>query len=208
MLLPPAVAETIPRDQQFGVRELLNSLPLAPETYLGGKLLSLWVSLLVGVVGVLSVVGTVWWFAIGPFDLGIYLQMLALGAVPVAALSSGLSLLLAANQPSRRRAMAVGIVFGIFCLFNMIVSIRPSPNSLNSPSAWLWRLLDTSHTTLFTYFLWGWTGTTSSASIIKMATWTDVVWDLGIGFAQLVIVGLIAWGWMRWRDASLLGRQR
>jgi len=197
MLLPPAVAETVPRDQQLGVRELLNSLPLTPETYLGGKLLSLWVSLLAGIVVVLFVVGAVWWFAIGPFDLGIYLQLLALGAFPVAALNSGLSLLLAANQPNRRRAIFVGVVFCIFCLFTLALSVKPNSNSL---SEWLWKLLNTSHTALFTYFLWGWTG--AASSVVKIATWADVVWDLGIGFAQLVTVGLIAWGWMRWRDAS------
>lgn len=192
MLLPPVAAETVPRDEQLGVGELLHSLPLSPGVYLGGKLAGLWVSLLAGIAGGLGVVGGVWWFGVGPFDLGVYVQMLALGALPVAGLNSGLSMLLAANQPNRRRAIGVGTVFSVVCLFGLALTIRADASAVA-------QVLSPSHTALFTYFLWGWSGATTAA--IQTGTWGEVVRDLGIGVVQLGGVGLVAWGWMRRRFA-------
>ncbi len=60
-LFTPIAAEAVPVDRQFGVYELMQTLPLRREIYLMGKLAGLFVSQLAGLVVVMIVVGFVAW---------------------------------------------------------------------------------------------------------------------------------------------------
>ncbi len=51
LAMPIIVADTIPKDRQFLVRELLHSLPMSSGVYLIGKLLGVWILILDGLSG-------------------------------------------------------------------------------------------------------------------------------------------------------------
>ena len=99
LALPIVVAETIPLDRHTGVRELLDSLPLSREVYLAGKVLSIWIGLLIGMAGVALLDGWLGRSWHGPARLAIYLQLWTFGLAPLALFISGVSVLLAAGQP-------------------------------------------------------------------------------------------------------------
>ena len=81
IMIPLLVADTIPKDRQVGVRELLDSLPLSPGLYLTGKLLSLWLSLLVSLGAAAAISGLVWWLMIGPFEVITFLELWFVGTL-------------------------------------------------------------------------------------------------------------------------------
>ena len=127
LLIPLVAADVIPRDQQVGMRELLAALPLSPATYLAGKLFSLWLSLLaaLGLAGLLS--GATWRWLIGPFEAGPYLELWFVGATLLALINGGLSMLLAAGQPTNSRAMLAGGVYVLLCLAGLGFAFSTEP---------------------------------------------------------------------------------
>ena len=110
MVMPFVLADAIPKDQQLGVRELIVSTPLRPLTYLAGKVLGGWISVLSSVLVVVGVAGVVWWVLVGPFDLVDYAAPWLIGAVSMTVINIGLIILLAAGQPDARRAVLVTIL--------------------------------------------------------------------------------------------------
>ncbi len=116
LLFPILMADMIPKDRQYGVRELLDTLPLPGGVYLGGKLFAAMLSALCSLMITLIVMGVAWWIVIYPYVLGDYLVMVLLAVLPVGLLSTGLIVLLAAGQPTRRRAILLGIGFAIASL--------------------------------------------------------------------------------------------
>lgn len=102
-------AETIPLDKQYHVRELLNTLPLGHVTYLGGKVLGVWVGLVAGLLVCMVVYIPVAWSRFGAFDLTTYFGLWGLLLIPCAVFASGLSVLGAAGASTRRAAVLVGI---------------------------------------------------------------------------------------------------
>jgi hypothetical protein len=174
IVLPIAAADAIPRDRQLGVDELLETLPLSKAVYLSGKLLSLWVSVLAGLAAALLVIGLFWWFAIGPFDLGLYLEMGVLGAGTLAVLQSGLALLLSAGQPAQRRAVLVGLIVSLTGLSALIPSLQ-----LVDP---FWRNFSLSRPALFVYYVWGRMGAAMPSGYTS-TTFADVWATLALGLA-------------------------
>jgi hypothetical protein len=124
VMLPLAAANAIPRDQEVGVRELLDALPISPAVYLTGKLLSLWLSLFAGLVLAALVDGGVWRLMIGPFNVRFYVEMWLVNAALVVFINAGLSMLLAAGQPTTRRAIVVGGVVILLSLVGMGFAFR------------------------------------------------------------------------------------
>jgi len=123
LALPPVLAETIPKDKQLGVAELLQGLPLLLQglplgrgVYLTGKLLGVWAMLLLGLAAdaLLSALFLRWVY--GSYDLAPYLAFWGGIIVPLALFVSGLSVLLPAGQPTRRRAMLASILIAGYCL--------------------------------------------------------------------------------------------
>ena len=66
------LGEVIPLDRQFKVRELLDTLPISRAGYLGGKLLSAWAGLLLGIVGVGVISAIVLRLIFGEYDLRVF----------------------------------------------------------------------------------------------------------------------------------------
>ncbi len=93
---------------------------------MAGKVLAVCLNMLICVTVSLTVVGIVWRILFYPFDVGVYLTMAFLGVLPVALVTPALSVLIAATQPTRRRAILVGIGVGITCITLMGFGITGS----------------------------------------------------------------------------------
>jgi len=120
LAIPLATAETISADRQTGVRHLLRSLPLSPAAYLAGKLMGVWFGILSGLTAAALLFGLSGWLAYGPYDLGAYVGLWAIGVAPMALYLSGMCTLLAAGQATRGRAVLVGGAFGFACILSML----------------------------------------------------------------------------------------
>ncbi len=191
LVLPIAAADSIPRDRQLGVYELLNSLPLTLPIYLIGKLLGLWLSLLVGTIGGLVVVGTFWWFVIGPFNLPALLELGVVAALPLAFIQSGIALLSAAGQTTGRRAILVGVIVGMIGLSVLLPGLQSTDP--------FWRNFNPSRPVLFIYYIW----VRANAPVpgnYPAPDLTDVWATLGWGAVQLALIGLLIWAWLKWRQ--------
>jgi len=204
LLLPIVTADTIPRDRQVGVRELLDSLPVAPGAYLAGKILSLWVSLLAGLGLVALAAGIAWRWIVGPFNLGIYAEMWLLGAVPLALINSALSVLLAAGQPTNRRAIFVGAGFAIFCLLALLPGFLTHGTLLYD--------LNPARPAIELYYSVAWPGAEAGASqdllgiiqaVRTITSRQDVLLSIAAGMAEVGLLWLVVLQWMRRKGWSL-----
>ena len=198
LLVPVVVAETLPKDRHYGVRELLDSLPFSSGLYLAGKLVSMWTAVLAGLGLGMAVIAAVWWLAVGPFDLRWYANVWLAGGVPMAFINPSLGLLLAAGQPTSRRALLVGIGFAVVCVLLQV------PGFLMLGSAW--NILNPSHPVLFLYFL-----ATPNASpsddpltvlLMRFITPEAAAWTVVAGLAQVLILWAVVWVWMRRREGK------
>lgn len=106
--LPPLVAETIPLDHFYGVRDILYALPLTYMTYLAGKVLGVWVGIILSMAVSALVIGTAFRMLVGTFNLAEWLRVWAEGLLLFAFFTSATSVLLAVSVPTRRRAVLVG----------------------------------------------------------------------------------------------------
>lgn len=143
VLLPPVLAETVPRDRQLGVRELLDSLPPGRLTLLAGKLLGAWASVVLGLAAFGLLLGLAWLPILGGFDLRLYLDLWLVGLLPLALYMAAMSVLLAAGQPTRRRATLIGILLVALIIFTISmprVDSQGLAGILLVPNAWLWML--------------------------------------------------------------------
>ena len=197
-VIPILVAATIPKDRQLGVRELLDALPLPPAIYLTGKLLSLWVNLLVCIGLAALVSGLTWWLVVGPFDVGRFLTIWFLGAAGLSLINAGSSMLLAAGQPDTRRAVLVGIGYAFICLVGVGLALVPV-----SP---LWRSLNPARPAVLLYYAFGWPGLLANADdmtrlavdyVRQLAGPKDVMASLMVGFGQVAVLWTIVWLWLR-----------
>ena len=200
LLVPIVVADTVPKDRQFGMRELLDSLPLTTGTYLSGKLLSLWVSLLVSVVCAMLVGGLTWQFGVGAFNWEIFLEVWLVGGLGLALVNSGLSMLLAVGQPSNRRAVLVGVGFAAASLAMIgVVFILPGT---------FWQAMNLARPVLTLYYFLGWPGANFGESgaaaagmqAIRAYAPRSQAWlSIGVGLLQVAAAYGLAWGWVRRR---------
>lgn len=119
-------AETIPLDKHYRVRELLNTLPLSRATYLGGKLLAIWLGLLGGIILCALLYMPIAQGRFGTFDVSAYLRLWAVMLLPASIFASGLSVLAASGVSTRRTAVLVGLVLvpiGIFVFVFVILAV-------------------------------------------------------------------------------------
>ncbi|HVU14217.1 MAG TPA: hypothetical protein VHD90_23220 [Phototrophicaceae bacterium] len=179
------LGEVIPLDSQFKVRELLDTLPISRTLYLGGKLASVWTSLLlgIGVIGVISALALRLIF--GAYDLRVFLILWIALLVPQTLIAALLSVLCASFVGSRRSAVLVGLLVIPFVLtlaFTTVVSFAGA-GALIEPIYALGLLLKP--------------GAETNAEIVNRMTSTLIGFVL-IGAAVWTFV----WGWSRLREAS------
>ncbi len=119
------MAEVIPLDRQFKVRELLDTLPLSRATYLGGKILSAWAGLLIGTALVGVIAAPLVWLILGAYDLRVFIALWIALLLPQSFVASALTVLAASFVASRRAAVLVGLVVMPFLLalaFSSVIS--------------------------------------------------------------------------------------
>jgi len=185
LLLPVLVADGVPRDEQWGVRELLDSLPLTPGTYLAGKLLGLWACLAGGVLLGLALTGLAWRLA-GPFDLRPFVDMWLVGVGGVVVLNGTLGLLLGAGQTNRWRAVLLGAALVAAMVFTLGPGLFAEPGSAQE----IW---NPARPALLNYHNAGWL----LAPDQRTAYWQT----LALGAGQAAVLGAVVWAWLRRRSA-------
>jgi len=109
-LLPLTLSELIPLDRQYRVREILDALPLTPNLYLAGKLLSVWPTLLIGLVLAALLSGALAWLQNGPYHVETLATLWITGLIPLALFSSQVAVMFSAGQSSRSRAILTGLL--------------------------------------------------------------------------------------------------
>lgn len=198
LALPPVVAEAVARDQQYELAELRDTLPVSMGVYLLGKVGGVWlgVCLMVGLVMGLSALFA--WLRLGPLHLVPYARVWLMTILPAGLYVSGLSVLLAAAQPSRKRATLVGGLVALYSLVTVVFTVNRVYDWIHAamPSAWLTVALGGA----FQYM----------AETVELPTplmpLADVpasfVWQTAVATAfQLFLAWLLMWGWWRWRRA-------
>jgi hypothetical protein len=107
--IPPLLAEVIPLDHQYKVASLLNTTPLSRARYLIGKLLSVWLGLVIG----LSIAAIVYGFYMmtvhGAIDVWTYVRYWVVMALLPALLLAGFAVVVPALVRSRRAGVLIGI---------------------------------------------------------------------------------------------------
>ncbi|MBI1259151.1 MAG: hypothetical protein GC204_16905 [Chloroflexi bacterium] len=177
------LGEVIPLDRQFKVRELLDTLPISRTLYLGGKLVSVWASLLlgIGVIGVICAVALRLIF--GAYDVRVFAVLWVSLLIPQTLIAALLSVLCASFVGSRRSAVLVGLLvvpFVLILAFTTVISFA-GVGALIEPIYSLGILLKP--------------GEQSNAEIISrmLSTLAEFV---GVG----LVVWTAVWGWSRLRE--------
>jgi hypothetical protein len=198
VLFGPIMAEVIPLDHNVGIRELLDSLPLNHGAYLVGKLLGMFFALLMGLVIAALALGIAARLVLGQYNILLYIQMWLIGVIPIALLNPGLSLLLAAGQPTRRRAAAVGGGFAILCMVLFVLSTKGmlagDYNNILLDS------LNPARPAIMRFFIpAGTNGVT--ISMVSNTAGNEVALALLSGTAELLVAGSVMWWWLHWRES-------
>ena len=184
-----AVVDVMLRDRQWNVLPILDSTPLRRSVYLLGKLCGAWLAIGLSLAVIMVVAGLLGWWAIGPYELGPYVQLYFAGAVPLAALHVGLCVLLVAVVPARRLAITIVLLFSLACAMAGTVNFR-----LTDITAW--GLLNPGRPYVYQYFWLGWVDAGHRTSLGEGVIWLSA----GIGLLEVLACGVVAWLWLRLRE--------
>jgi len=189
LLVPPIVAEIIPKDRQLGVAELFDSTPLANVAYLGGKLLGMWFSLLFGLCLNFLITLVAWRWLLGPVLILPMLETWLFAAGSVLLLNGGLAVFFSAGLRQRRGAVLIGIGVAMMALINLGASL---PHNL-------YFYLNPARPAFLDYYALRTFAQISDA--LKVTTEIRDVWltILG-GLVELVVAGFLAWVWLRRKE--------
>ncbi len=204
--MPSIVADVVPRDRQLVVRELIDSTGLGVGLYLAGKLLAVWRSVLVSLAVVALLFGVAACRIHGPFDLEVYLTMWSVGVAPLALFTSGMSTLLAAAQPSRRRTLFASVAFSVYCVAMLVTTTgtRQDVVSLARPTALI--ALQLEQTERMAEEAMRALPGAGSEPLDGALDWSllslqlspaQIPLTIGLAAAQVGLVWLAAWAWMR-----------
>lgn len=190
LAVPPILADTIPRDRQAGVGELVRSLPVGHGIRLSGKLLAGWAGLAGGLACVMALSGLAGRLVIGPYLFGAYLLLWLVGLLPLALFTAGMSILLAAWQPNRRRATFVGAAFSAYCVTMLVTTTGTvwDAVSLARPSIFL--SLPAEYNPLRML---------SSLGLFSYPAY-QIPLTIGLGALQVALAWLAVWAWERTRE--------
>ena len=176
-VLPIVSAPAVPSDRQLGVSELLR-------TYLAGKVLGTATAVLMtGAFGLVAHL-SVHLIVVGPFGVGLYLELALWGGVPLLLWASAIGVLAACGAQTRRAAVLVGVLIGLACLLARGIGIDPA-------SDWV----------LSRYGLWThWPGTPIDiAGRTGTSSW-QATWSLLLSLTELLAIGTLARLWLWWKE--------
>lgn len=190
VLAPLMMSEIIPKDRQYGVREILDALPLETGTYLNGKMFGAVAVALSGLVGAMVVVIIVWRLMFRAIYLPIVFSNWLIGGGALILLNTTAAVLLAAGQPTRKRAFAIGALFAFVCLVLMVVAVASHDGVVDYQ--W-WEIAGPARSAFYSYFIDG-TFEAMSDSIYStnfdsvLALWQTVC----VGVVELAILWVFA----------------
>jgi ABC-type transport system involved in multi-copper enzyme maturation permease subunit len=186
ILLPITVSDTIPKDAQYGVRELLDTLPLSRAAYLTGKVLGVWVSVLSSLLILTVATGVFYRLIAGPFDLAVYLEMWLFAGVSLVIINGSLGVLIPVGQPNRRRAVI--LMVAVFVIPFVVLS-----NAFDTASALAY--VNPLRPGIIFYYV-----ASIGAGNIRSFNSEDVALTIVVGLIELAIVWMGAWVWLRWKE--------
>lgn len=178
LLVPILFADTIPKDTQLGIRELLDSLPISPGTYLTGKLAGIWLALLLSTSVVMVITGIIWRITLGAYEVGPYLNMMIFGAWALIIINTGIGVLLTTGQSERRRAVLLLLI---------ILPLFTWAGSMTNPNELMW-MLNPIRPGILNYFL------------MLDITIAQLLTAIGVGFLEVLFAWLVAREWLKWRN--------
>ncbi|KAB2867502.1 MAG: hypothetical protein F9K46_00180 [Anaerolineae bacterium] len=183
-MLPIGVADTIPLDRQSGVSELFHSFPLSHGIYLLGKVMGVLAAVLWGNFVLMVITGVLWWFFLGGYNPLPYIGMWMMGLGILTVLNGGMGVLLTATQPNRLRAvlLIIGCMFILPNFLGMDSNIRESAD--------LWDFISPLRWPIFAYYI----------RINQGGALTDAVITAVVGIGELILTGVVMWGWLRWKE--------
>lgn len=189
LLVPPVVAEIIPKDRQLGVAELFDSTPLSSVAYLAGKLLGMWFSLLFGLCLNFLITLVTWRWVLGPVLLLPMLETWLFAAGSVLLLNGGLAVFLSAGLRHRRGALLIGIGVAMMALINLGTSL---PHNL-------FFYLNPARPAFLDYYALR--AFAQIGSLLNVTTEMRDVWltILG-GLVELAVAGFLAWIWLKRKE--------
>jgi hypothetical protein len=173
-------AETIPLDKHYRVRELLNTLPLGRAAYLGGKLLGVWIGLLVGLIICMILYIPVAQSQFGAFDISLYVRLWFAVLLPGAIFASGISVIGASGASTRRMAVLIGLALipvGVFVFALIIVAIFTPLLNMGAAQ--------------FQGFTYETFANSLISNVAQTMLWANVA---------MLAFGVVAWGIMRFRE--------
>jgi hypothetical protein len=198
LTLPPVVAEAIAKDQQLGMQELRDALPIPPGLYLAGKVLGVSVCVLVLMTTIALLLWIAALFVLGVADVATYFRVWFTSIMPAGLFVSVLSVLLASRQPTRKRATMVGGLIAIYSLLTLPMGVGDSydwPQAM-LPSAWFALALKA----IFSY--------AAATAEIPPALFqfanipNKFLWQTVTAVAvQLIVIWAAVWSWWQWRRA-------
>lgn len=189
LLVPPVVAEIIPKDRQLGVAELFDSTPLSIVAYLGGKLLGMWFSLLFGLCLNFLITLVAWRWLLGPVLLLPMLETWFFAAGSVLLLNGGLAVLLSTGLRNRRWAVLIGIGVAMVALINLGTSL---PHNL-------YFYLNPARPAFLDYYALR--AFAQIGNLLNVTTEMRDVWLTVLGgLVELAVAGFLAWGWLKRKE--------
>lgn len=193
VILPILVADAIPLDRQYGVRDLLDTMPLPLGIYLAGKLLGMWTAVLNAIGLVMILVGAIWWLVAGAFNLAPYLEVFLVAITSITVLNGSLGVLIPAGLSTRRQAI-IFTLGGLLFLFWLFGGLAPSGADFTDMFG-LMRLPIINH-----YLLSHAVHFDMISPAIKIPTFQTVLITIMIGIGQLIVVfTLVQWG-LAWHN--------
>lgn len=195
-ILPIMVSDVIPLDHQHNMRELLDTLPLTPATYLMGKLAGMWAMVLAALSIVMLLSGVGWRLRLGAYDLGSYLQMWVIGVATLVILNGSIGVLINAGLSTRRRAILLSVVV-------MILSFRVFGAYLTEET--LLGIVSPLRGPILSYYLFNTQDvmkSTASGMLASQLTTLDAVyWTIVAGVFELIALFGLVLLWLRWQQS-------
>jgi len=143
LLLPVASISTIPVDQQSGALELVQTTSVGGSIYLLGKVLGVFVSVLITALVVFIFFISAMVLLVGYAPLGVLIKLAVFDGIPIIAWASAISVLAGAVIP-RSISILGGFIIGVVSYFIWML-VAKSPYGL-------WSLLDLISYNLFHHY--------------------------------------------------------
>ena len=190
-VLPIVAAPAIPADRQFGVAELLRSLPLSGGIYLAGKVLGTVAAVLLTGATVLTLHVLLHLALVGQLNPGLYLELTLLSALPLLVWAPAAGGLAACSVRTRRAAIFIGALVSLAGPLCWGLAFRANLRPFVGTASQLSRQV-ASDFVLGRYGL--------HPSWVPPVTGQEVARGLLVALLELLAVGIFARLWLWWKE--------